>query len=117
MAAALSGTRRVTLGADTNQDTRSCVDDLRCANITPYVAENTSNSPSAIDGCTTWHQGYAISQRIRKRAEECFSWVKTIGGMCKSRFVGCGKLDAQFVLTFAACNLVLMRNLGMVTCC
>jgi len=117
MAEALSGTHRVTLGADKNYDTRDCVDDLRCANVTPHVAQNTSNRSSAIDGRTTCHEGYAISQRTRKRIEECFGWAKTIGGMRKSRFVGREKLDFQFVLTFAAYNLIRMRNLGVATCC
>jgi transposase len=116
MAHALSGTHRVTLGADKNYDTRNCVDDLRCANVTPHVAQNTSNRSSAIDGRTTRHPGYAASQRFRKRIEECFGWAKTIGGLRKSRFVGRDKLDFQFVLTMAAYNLVRMRNLEVVSC-
>ena len=117
MAAALSGTHRVTLGADKNYDTQGCVDDLRCANVTPHVAQNTSNRSSAIDERTTRHEGYAVSQRIRKRIEEGFGWGKTIGCLRKSRFVGREKLDFQFVLTFAAYNLVRMRNLGVAACC
>jgi len=116
MVEALSGTHRVTLGADKNYDTRDCVDRLRCANATPHVAQNTSNRSSAIDGRTTRHQGYAVSQRFRKRIEECFGWAKTIGGLRKSRFVGREKLDFQFVLTMAAYNLVRMRNLGVASC-
>ena len=116
MAGALSGTHRVTLGADKNYDTQGCVDDLRCANVTPHVAQNTSNRSSAIDGRTTCHPGYATSQVIRKRIEECFGWAKTIGGLRKSRFIGREKLDFQFVLTFAAYNLIRMRNLGVVPC-
>jgi IS5 family transposase len=117
MVEALSGTHRVTLGADKNYDTRDCVDNLRCANATPHVAQNTSNRSSAIDGRTTCHEGYAVSQRIRKKIEECFGWGKTIGDLRKSRFVGCEKLDFQFVLTFAAYNLIRMRNLGVAGCC
>jgi transposase len=116
MVKVLSGAHRVTLGADKNYDTRSCVDELRCAKVTPHVAQNTSNRSSAIDGRTTRHPGYAISQRVRKRIEECFGWGKTIGGLRKSRFVGREKLDFQFVLTMAAYNLVRMRNLGVVSC-
>ena len=116
MVEALGGTQRVTLGADKNYDTRDCVDRLRCANATPHVAQNTSNRSSAIDGRTTRHEGYAVSQRFRKRIEECFGWAKTIGGMRKSRFVGREKLDFQFVLTMAAYNLVRMRNLGVASC-
>jgi len=116
MVEALSGTHRVTVGADKNYDTRDCVDRMRCANATPHVAQNTSNRASAIDGRTTRHQGYGVSQRFRKRIEECFGWAKTIGGMRKSRFIGREKLDFQFVLTMAAYNLVRMRNLGVASC-
>lgn len=116
MVEALGGTHRVTLGADKNYDTRDCVDRLRCANATPHVTQNTSNRSSAIDGRTTRHEGYEVSQRFRKRIEECFGWAKTIGGLRKSRFVGREKLDFQFVLTMAAYNLVRMRNLGVASC-
>jgi hypothetical protein len=116
MAVALSGTHRMTLGADNNYDTQGCVNDLRCANVTPHVAQNTGNRSSAIDGRTTCHSGYATSQVIRKRIEECVSWAKTIGGLRKSQFVGREKRDFQFVLTFAAYNPIRMRNLGVVPC-
>ncbi len=69
MACALSDTHRVTLGADKNYDTQGFVDDVRCANVTPHVAQNTSNRSSAIDGRTTRHPGYVTSQVIRKRIE------------------------------------------------
>ncbi|MCB1875140.1 MAG: IS5 family transposase [Chromatiales bacterium] len=116
MARALKVGRRVTLGADKNYDTRNFVADLRHANVTPHVAQNTTNRASAIDARTTRHRGYATSQRFRKRIEECFCWAKTIGGMRKSRFVGRQKLDFSFVLTMAASNLVRMRNLGVASC-
>ena len=116
MVEALGGTHRMTLGADKNYDTKGCVDALRCANVTPHVAQNTSNRSSAIDGRTTHHAGYATSQRFRKRIEECFGWAKTIGGLRKSHFVGREKLDFRFVLTMTAYNLVRMRNLGVVAC-
>ena len=92
-----------------NQPQCTCV-------VTPHVAQNDSNRSSAIDGRTTRHLGYAISQTIRKRVEECFGWAKNIGGLRKSRFIGCEKLDFQFVMTFAAYNLDRMRNLGVVSC-
>lgn len=116
MVQALSGTHRVTLGADKNYDTRDCVNDLRDVNVTPHVAQNTTNRSSAIDGRTTRHEGYDVSQRFRKRIEECFGWAKTVGGLRKSRFVGREKLDFQFVLTMAAYNLVRMRNLASSSC-
>jgi len=110
---ALSGTNRVTLGADKNDDTRDCVDDLRCANATPHVTQNTGNRASAIDGRTTRHPGYAASQRFRRRIEEYFGWAETIGGLRESRFVGREKLDFQFRLAMAAYNLVRMPKLGV----
>ena len=64
----------------------------------------------------TRHEGYCVSQTKRKRVEECFGWLKTIGGLRKSPFVSREKLGFQFVLTFAAYNLVRMRNLGVVSC-
>ncbi|AOU96796.1 transposase [Acidihalobacter yilgarnensis] len=116
MVEALTGTHRVTVGADKNYDTRGFVRRLREANATPHVAQNDTRRTSAIDGRTTAHPGYRSSQTIRKRIEECFGWAKTIGGLRKSRFVGPEKLDFQFVLTMAAYNLVRMRNLGVAAC-
>lgn len=116
MVEALSGTQRVTLGADKNYDTAGFVDAARCAQATPHVAQNTTNRSSAIDGRTTRHPGYQTSQVIRKRIEECFGWAKTVGGLRKSRFVGPEKLGFQFTLTFAAFNLIRMRNLGVASC-
>ena len=113
---ALGGSRRLTLGADKNYDTRGFVEEMRARNVTPHVAQNDTNRSSAIDERTTHHEGYRISQTRRKRIEECFGWLKTIGGLRKSPFVGREKLDFQFVLTFAAYNLVRMRNLGVVPC-
>jgi len=114
---ALGGTHRVTLGADKNYDTVGFVDDLRYAQVTPHVAQNDTHRRSAIDGRTTRHPGYQVSQIVRKRIEECFGWAKTVGGLRKSRFVGREKLNFQFALTFAAFNLVRMRNLGVEACC
>ena len=116
MAAALNGTHRVTLGAEKTYDTRGCVDELRCANVTPHVAQNKSNRSSAIDGRTTRQPGYATSQELRKRIEECVGWAKTVGGLRKSQLVSREKLDFQFVLTMAAFKLIRMRNLGVVSC-
>ena len=113
---ALGGSRRITLGADKNYDTQGFVADMRKMKVTPHVAQNDTNRASAIDGRTTRHPGYRLSQNKRKRVEECFGWLKTVGGLRKSRFVGKEKLDFQFVLAFAAFNLIRMRNLGVVSC-
>jgi len=70
-----------------------------------------SGAGSAIDARTTRHQGYEVSQRIRKRIEECFSWGKTVGGLRQTKYRRTRKVDFQFVLTMTAYNLVRLRNL------
>jgi IS5 family transposase len=111
MIEARPGKRRVTVGADKAYDTADCVDRLRCANATPHVAQNTSKRRSAIDGRTTRHAGYTVSQRIRKRIEEGFGWGKVIGPLRKVHVRGVQKVSFVFTLTFAAYNLVRLRNL------
>ena len=75
-----------TLGGDKGYDTGDCVAALRQRGLTPHVAQNTNGRSSAIDGRTTRHPGYAISQRIRKRVEEIFGWMKTVGGFRRTRY-------------------------------
>ena len=75
----------VTLGADKGYDAEDFVNELRSMNVTPHVAQNTSGRRSAIDGRTTRHGGYAVSQRIRKRIEEAFGWIKTVAGQEKTQ--------------------------------
>ena len=102
----------VTVGGDKNYDTRDCVADLRDAGSTPHVAQNTNRrGGSAIDGRTTRHPGYQVSQRVRKRVEEIFGWLKTVGGMRKTRFRGKARVGWMFTWALAAYNLVRMRNL------
>jgi Transposase DDE domain len=79
--------------------------------ISPHAAQNTSGRRSAIDDHTTHHPGYAISQRIRKRAEEAFGWAKTVAGLRKMRHRGVLKVDWQFTLAMAAYDLVRLPNL------
>jgi len=103
---------RVTLGADKNYDTKDFVQELRDRNGTPHVAQNQhARRRSAIDGRTTRHAGYQISQQKRKRVEEIFGWLKTIGGMRKQRHRGLPKVDWMFTFAAAAYNLVRIRNL------
>ena len=116
LVAALGGNRKITLGADKNDDTRGVVNALHEMKITPHVAQNHTNRESTIDGHIIRHPRYATNDTIRKRIEECLGWARTIGGLCKSRFIGREKLDFQFVMTFAAYNLIRMRNLGVVSC-
>ena len=101
----------VTLGADKGYDAADFIEELRTLNVRPHVAQNTSGRRSAIDRRTTRHPGYAASQRIRKRIEEAFGWIKTIGGLRKSRFVGRAKTDWAFTFTAAAYNLVRLPKL------
>jgi len=108
----ICGDQRVTVGADKGYDTRDFVAECRHLHITPHVAQNTKRSGgSAIDGRTTRHGGYAVSQRKRKRIEECFGWLKTIALMRKVRHRGIEKVGWVFTFAAAAYNLVRMRNL------
>ena len=107
--------RRATLGADKNYDTREFVAACRARQVTPHIAQNTRGRRSAIDGRTTRHPGYAISQRIRKRVEEIFGWTKTIGGGRKLRYIGLKRNQFWAELTTATYNLVRMARLEAVS--
>jgi transposase len=108
---ALDRPRGVTLGADKGYDTRDFVAAIRLLGVTPHVAQNTTHRASAIDGRTTHHPGYAVSQRRRKRVEEIFGWLKTVGLMRKTRHRGMRRVDWMFTFALAAYNLVRIRNL------
>lgn len=103
--------KRVTLAGDKGYDTRAFVEELRQRAVTPHVAQHTMRRRSAIDGRTTRHPGYALSQRIRKRIEECFGWMKTTGGGRKLRYIGKEKNQLWATFTAVAFNLVRMANL------
>src|SRR6267142_667644 len=105
-------TRRVTPAADKGYDRRDFVGALRLLQVTPHVAQNTSNRSSAIDRRTTRHAGYAVSQQKRKRIEEIFGWLKTIGLMRQTRFRGRRRVGWMFVFSLAVYNLVRIRNLA-----
>ena len=100
----------ITLGGDKNFDTKDFVMELREINVTPHVAQNTSRR-SAIDGRTTRHSGYAASQRIRKRIEEGFGWMKTIAGLRKTKYRGLEKVGWAFTFAAAAYNLIRLPKL------
>src|SRR6058998_2524334 len=106
---------RVTLGADKGYDTRDFVTAVRLLGVTPHVAQNTTNRASALDGRTTRHAGYAVSQRRRKRVEEIFGWLKTVGLMRKTRYRGTRRVDWMFTFALAAYNLVRLRTLTVQT--
>jgi transposase len=103
--------RRATLGADKGYDTRDFVRGLRELVVTPHVAQNTTNRRSAIDGRTTRHPGYLVSQRKRKRVEEIFGWLKTIALLRKTRHRGVRRVGWMFTFAAAVYNLVRIRTL------
>src|SRR5437773_12256343 len=111
MVADRPGNHRITLGADKAYDVAEFVADLRDRNVTPHVAQNTTNRRSAIDGRTTRHPGYKISQRKRKRIEEIFGWMKTVGLLRQLRHRGREAVDWIFKFTAVAYNLTRIRNL------
>jgi transposase len=103
--------RAITLGADKAYDAEDFVNELRSMGVTPHVAQNSSGRSSAIDGRTTRHGGYAVSQRIRKRIEEAFGWIKTVAGQDKTRFRGRDRVGWAFTFAAAAYNLVRLPKL------
>jgi IS5 family transposase len=108
----IPGTKHVTVGGDKGYDTADFVAECRNLKVTPHVAQNLERpGGSAIDARTTQHPGYAISQRKRKRIEECFGWLKTIALLRKVRHRGIFKVGWVFTFAAAAYNLVRMRNL------
>lgn len=112
MAMGLSGSERKTLAADKAYDTRDCVQTLQSLNVTPHIAQNTRRpGGSAIDRRTTRHAGYAVSQRCRKRVEEIFGWIKTIGLMRQTRFRGQARVGWMFSFSLGVYNLVRIGNL------
>ena len=98
--------RRRTVAGDKGYDTRDFVARTRQLGFTPHVAQNTTRQRSAIDGRTTRHQGHLVSQRIRKRIEEPFGWIKTIAGGRKLRYIGRQRNRAWFKITTAVYNLL-----------
>jgi IS5 family transposase len=108
----LPGTKRITVAGDKGYDDRSFVQRCRDMNVTPHVAQNHARSGgSAIDRRTSNCPGYAVSQRKRKRVEEIFGWLKTVGNFRKSRFHGRARNQMTAYLLGATYNLLRMVNL------
>jgi transposase len=103
--------RAITLGADKGYDAEDFVNALRSLRVRPHVAQNTNGRRSAIDGRTTRHGGYAVSQRIRKRIEEAFGWIKTVAGQEKTKLRGRERVGWAFTFAAAAYNLVRLPKL------
>ena len=108
----IPGSHRVTVGADKGYDTKDFVTKCRSMKITPHVARRQT---SKVDGRTTRHAGYQVSQRIRKRVEEIFGWVKTVGGGRKLRYKGTERNMLWWELTAVAYNLLRMAKLALNT--
>lgn len=112
MLSRLPGSHRKTVGADKNYDTKGFVASCQGMRITPHVAQNTKRKGgSAIDGRTTRHPGYEISQKKRKRVEEPFGWGKTVGLFRQVKVRGLARVNAVFQMTMIGWNLTRMRNL------
>ena len=110
---ALPGSRRITLGADKGYDTRDFVESCRALKVTPHIARNEGRAGgSALDRRTARHAGYALSQRVRKRVEEIFGWMKTVGGLRKTRYRGLDRTQLHAYLVAAAYNLLRIARLS-----
>ncbi len=104
---------RITVGADKGYDTRDFVAASRQLGATPHVAQNIQpRRSSAIDGRTVRYDGYGLSQRVRKRIEEVWGWMKTVGGFRRTRFKGQQRTEMAAYLVGAAYNLLRMANLA-----
>ena len=109
----LPGSCRITLGGDKGYDTRDFVASCRALKITPHVAQNQARpGGSALDARTARHPGYAVSQWIRKRVEEVFGWMKTVGGLRRTRYRGCERVQMHAYLVAAAYNLIRIARLA-----
>ena len=107
----MPGRRRKTVGADKGYDTHNFVDSCWMMNTTAHVAQKKRHS--AIDGRTTRHAGYRQSQRVRKRVEEIFGWMKTVGGSRKLRYKGTARNGLWFEVLATAYNLVRMAKIAV----
>jgi len=109
----LPGSRRITLGADKGYDTAEFVASCRTLKVTPHIARNESRAGgSALDCRTARHAGYAVSQRVRKRVEEIFGWMKTVGGLRRTRYRGLHRTQLHAYLVAAAYNLLRIARLS-----
>jgi hypothetical protein len=107
----LGGAWRITQVSGKRCDRHGFVQNLRDRSVTPHVARKRKGS--AIDGRTTRHVGYAMSIHLRRQIESIFSWMKTVGGMRKTRFRGLDRVSLHCSLAATACDLVRMARLGV----
>jgi hypothetical protein len=102
--------KRATLEADKGYDSKAFIKGCRKLKVTPHVAAK--DKYSAVDGRIKRHEGYKTSLKVRKRIEEAFGWIKTVGGLAKTKLIGQAKLTGQALLCFATFNLVRMGSIG-----
>lgn len=102
--------KRATVGADKGYDSKAFVKGCRKLKVTPHVVAKGKHS--AVDGRIKRHEGYRTSLKVRKRIEEAFGWIKTVGGLAKTKLIGQAKLTGQALLCFATYNLVRMGSIG-----
>jgi transposase len=111
MIAAIPGRHRITVGCDKAYDTTDFVADIRGLEATPHVTQNDKGRRSAVDGRTTRHWGDQVSLLVRKRIEEAFGWIKTIGGQRKTRYRGTPRVGWMFTLSMTAYDLIRLPKL------
>src|ERR1700759_1451351 len=111
MIGTIPGQHRITVGGDKAYDTKDFVADMRSLGATPHVTQNNNGRASAIDGRSTRHWGYQVSQQVRKRIEEVFGWMKTIGGQRKTRYPGTPRVGWMFTLAAPAYDLIRLPKL------
>jgi hypothetical protein len=99
------------VGCDKAYDTTDFVADIRGLEATPHVTQNDKGRRSAVDGRTTRHWGYQVSLLVRKRIEEAFGWIKTIGGQRKTRYRGTPRVGWMFTLSMTAYDLIRLPKL------
>ena len=110
----VDGPLTLTVGADKGYDAQEFIEALTLMKVTPHVAQNTSGTKSALPDETAQTLGYVLSQQKRKLIEQGFGWAKTVGNMAQLMVRGLAKVDQQFMLNLAGCNLVRMRSLGQI---
>ena len=111
MVNAVAGDYPITVAGDKGYDSAGFVSGLQAAKAVPHIARNTTNRESAVSEAVAATEGYAMSQKFRKRIEEGFGWGKVIGPLRKVKVRGLEKVDWLFKLTMAGYNMIRLRNL------
>ena len=105
------GVKPATVGADKGYHQKAFVRECRERGISPHVACKAKVQVPGLDGRTTTQSGYQVSQRIRKRVEEIFGWMKTVGGLRRSRYLGLERTQAWGYFVAGTYNLLRLARL------